>query len=1594
MRFCLHHRRPSARPGPAGALILLAAIVASGSTPVIGQIFLNPPGGLSSLDDNANYGVYLPTERTLVRGMAQAERRIAAGEYTAAIAFLNDVLARDEDSFVPLTDDSTRHLGLKAAARRLIADLPDDGAKAYRLQQAARAEKRLAQALAAGDYDAVSDVVRQYFHTPAGYEAALVMAQRELDRGHPWSAARIYQQLLDAPRARAEFGQQLSLLAAASYAAAGEHERAADILDDARGDRSTGEFVVAGRSQRLVGGTWEYLAALDPALPSQRPHVGQTEVDWIVHRGDPARNASYPGGPPHMRPRWRARVANHPRLESYLENRQRSLTRAGLPLIPVGSPLAVGDVVVYKTPRTVVAVNWQSGMRVWETRAHSDPDLDRLVSDLDQGEVEADMAALGHPLDERIWDDRLASALSSDGKRIFTIRGLELGDRNQRLRSGFQGFAQQYSPIGTMTNRLAAYDLATEGKLVWEIDGRRARNQLSGAFFLGAPLAVDETLYVLAEIRSAVYLVVLDAETGACRWRQSLVNLERGVHLNAERARAAPEPSFAEGILVCPTSTGAVVAVDLLTRSLAWAHLYPPDEEGLRNQSRMFHPRGQPAPPPVGGHWSDGPAIIADGRVIVTPRDGSDLLCLDLTTGELLWQRPRRNALFVGCVEKGVVMVVEPTEAVALRLSDGKPSWDSVPDSITASRPGKFADDAVPSGHGMLSEGQYYLPMSNGAVAAIELATGEVRWATEQAEDRMLGNLICHRGAIISQSALSVDKFDQRLLLLERTNAALAKNARDPAALRDRGEIALAGGEHLVAAEYLKRAHDIDPDDLLTRELLAETLLNLLRADYAAHQQDVPLLDSLIADPGQRFELMRLQTDGLTGLDQRLAALEVLLELADGPAPLTELVEVSPGRRVRGDRWLQERLSRLWSEASPDERKVIEEQLAARRAELDTSSFLLLGRYLARFDGLPGADALRVEMAHQLLARQDHRDAELAVLRLERAADPATRLAGAVLALELMREPFVTGDWDHYARLVSESPLRGDVRVHGHTAAARLEELNEARSAANPLPSGGWSERQVVVEQTRAGGSRFSGRGRRSSRQVPAEQRLRIEQEPYPHLGLAQFSLANNLAELSAYDPWGGEAEEIQVDVDQVNVPRRRNAREAAFATRLGHLLLLSLGGEIVAVDTRSTETAGSAGVLWRCDTLSGPNGARRAQRLNPGLGPYDHSTERKRLVDRDGNVYGSIGPVTARGVVFHDGEALRCVDPATGDVLWSRSDVPAGGELFGDEQYVFVKPPRAEKLEVYELISGRAVGQRDPPAGDWLLTTGRHVATIDRARREKPKVTVTNLWSGDTLFERDYSGDARLRVGEPDSIAVVEPSGRFQLIDVAAGRLQIDQPIKPAPRLKDFQLVRDRSRLFLLTNESTPRRPVKTYVSVGEPNYPLVTGKVYAFELASGQPVWSEPAEVEGQGIALHQPPECPLLVFTSRVMGRSARGKESQLCVLCLDKETGLPVYRTENIDDGPGGRYHVVIGRDERPSLVVQTPVVDVELTLSDEPRVTTLVAGDEQDANIAENSADEENGLWKLGGQIGKGVLDALGEALPGKRTRGKPPLDDD
>ncbi len=277
----------------------------------VGQLFQGRPRQIQVGGQDAASGVYLPSDRSLSRGIARARERLADHEYQEVLAFLQGVLARDEDSFLERAGDDHQQLGLKATARQLIGDLPPEGYEAYELLHGATARRQLEAAIRAGNRDAIAKVVRQFFHTSAGYEAALVLAEMEADQGHRLAAAELYRELIESPHAAARLEPQLSVAAALNLLAAGQPDDGAAVMRALAQSKPSAEITLAGKVASLPAPSADPVAWLY-SIVGQPQATTLSNASWLTLRGEPARNSATIGGRPHLRPRWEARVVNEP----------------------------------------------------------------------------------------------------------------------------------------------------------------------------------------------------------------------------------------------------------------------------------------------------------------------------------------------------------------------------------------------------------------------------------------------------------------------------------------------------------------------------------------------------------------------------------------------------------------------------------------------------------------------------------------------------------------------------------------------------------------------------------------------------------------------------------------------------------------------------------------------------------------------------------------------------------------------------------------------------------------------------------------------------------------------------------------------------------------------------------------------------------------------------------------------------------------------------------------------------------------------------------------------------------------------------------
>lgn len=1471
--------------------------------------------------------VFFPPDRETLQLLTKAQELLEAKRFAEAVKFLGKILTQSEDHFFQPEKDQPIYRSLKAEAQRLIGSMPPAGREAYELEYGAVARQALQRAAASGDLSGLADVSRQYFHTQAGYEATYLLALANLDLGQPLAAALCLKRLQESPAAeRLEPG--LSFLLALCWQRAGVPASAAAVLLDLRQRFPRGILTVAGQRVRMdalpeandrqaVEGALAWLESM-AGKPDASP-LDAARGNWVLYRGSPSRNAANAGGMPLLNHRWAVPVVNDPFAQEELARLAQSDTDQGAASLPAFQPLAVGGWVLMRSLTGLEAVDFRTGKRVWAGGV--DESVRQLLDSAAPSSLWANNPSLSQWLADRVWRDMVYGQISCDGQHVYCVEDLGVsfvspGQTAMVLANG-RLLAQPTGP--KPYNRLAAYELATEGKLKWELGSQPMEGglPLAGAFFLGPPLPLAGRLYALAELKGEVRLIAIDAQKGTVEWTQQLASLATSILEDPLRRNTGATPSYADGVLVCPTAVGAVVGVDLTTRSLLWGYQYP--QEAQTDYSRAvalkLRASGMLLEDPSANHrWVDSTATLAEGKVLLTPAESTELHCLDLVQGSLMWKRPREDGLYIGCVHDGRVLVVGRTALRALRLATGEPLWagESVP----------LPSGATPSGRGFFNGELYFLPLSSGEVAAIRVRDGAIVARARSRTGSIPGNLICYQGAVISQGVQRLECFFQIEDLRRQVAADLAEHPEDPAALARQGELLLDEGQHAAAIDHLRRSYALRADPH-TRGLLVDALTEALASDFEHHRGVVEELARLATDPQEQSRYLRVVGMGLQRVGEFWPAFETYLKLLEVTAAQAELERIDASLAVRRDRWVQARLAELRSAADEQARQQIDAAIAARLAAAQTSAEPSeLARFLRHFGFHPAADEARVALATRLVEAGRLLEAEILLEQVDLAADSnAARAATARLALLLRDAGRIEESARFYKRLAG--PLAKLECLPGQTGQAIVDELAPQHgirallAGRDPYPRGKVEQRDGPGQQ----GSAFplfpvEVRGQRSS-----------------FLAHSTIYLEHNQHVLVARDAQGRERWRLGLR-DRSDMIFLGNQLTQLQGT--GHLLLVSLGVELVAVDALGTPGDPRPRIVWRqeladASTLATARQFGFQQRMLNVAGRLP----RMIITDNLGRPLGSPGTATPHYVCYQRARQVIAVDPLSGDLLWQRSDLPAGCDIIGDRYFVFVTPPGGGETVVLDALDGREVARRSlPPAESRSIVQGRELVTWTNEGRWI--LRRLDAWTGQHLWERQFHANSRVWAVEDEAVGVLEQGRRFVLVDAATGQLLVDAEVEAGPNLIDLFVLRSPTHDLLLLNHAPQNQNNKTFQPVPYQAWgiPLLNGRIYGFERKDNEQVRAAAwvTNIKNQGMLLTQPPALPVLVFATSVWEQVNGRQQPSGMATCLDKRTGRFIYEQQT-----AGQLQSVecVGDPEKGRVTVRTLRASAVLTFTDEP-----------------------------------------------------------
>ncbi len=1447
-------------------------------------------------DSGFSQPVFSPPKRTQRRMLANARKLLEQERYSQAVRMLHRILiveddeASDEDFFLNREDrEGTRsreYQSLRTEARRLLGQLPQAARASYELQFGTDAQKMLARAVEAGDIEAVADVQRRYFHTKAGYQAMILLGHYHLDQAAPVMAALCFREVYESPVA-AEYEPAISMLLATALQQSGQTEEAEMVLfllqeKHPRKKLKIGGHLLAQAAEQEDPLDW--LTRLTGARPESQDLPA---INWTMFRGNAARTAAGSKSRPLMlRPRWRQRIAATAESEQMIEQQNQLYADDSIPAVPALQPLAVGDLVFMRTPDKIVAADLKSGKLVWqEPTATNDKGFDAPAREGIGNESEFSKETLRR----RVWQDKTFGSLSSDGERLFVLEEFgshRVGSERPHLAPG--GRFRRWTDYDY--NVLKARSVSeAQGKLLWSLGGpHESDSEMKKAFFLGAPLPLQGQLFQLVELAGEIRLLVLDSRTGERLWSQQLAVVQPSTRFTGKRRTGGISPSYADGVLVCPTGVGGIVAVDLTTRNLRWGHQYPVASDAQKKtQGRGWNRPSMNASslPGPGEVWADSCALIADGSVLITPTESNALHCLDLTDGSAKWRVDREQFSYLAGVHAGRAILIGADEVDALDMRTGKMVRTEKPWPLV------LPEGSMPSGRGYLAGDRYYLPLrteSGGEVVTIDLNEVKIVARSKSGDGTVPGNLICHREQVISQNSDWLQSFFQFEPIKREVAKSLRENPENPNAMLRQGEIFFDEDNSSDAVPLFRKASDLYAaratelaqesneagyadalaSSIYARQLLLQGLLDGLEENFVANQGSIPEIETLIVAPRERIDHLRLLAEGYGQTEQLDAALDAYLKLVRIVATENPMLSIDSSHEVRLSQWVRSRLDALQNRFSTAQHEQFDQQVASLQEEALRSESIEEMRSFDFFFGThPSAVPVKQKLVELLTAAGERVESITLLKQLSGMSDPAIQQkATAQLAL-LHKEPELVG--------------QGAKHI--------------------------WPEGKVLLKQTGA-----TARGRRLGYQSSMPVRMLSRRDHAVGTVMVDQRQFFRIYGLNSYG---------QIDWTVPLLDKKENRANLMANHRLscvrakGQILVAAVGQQVLAIDTlKARQESSPSSILWRQDTLSPGSDSRSKSLKSPRRNerrPWEDEAKTQQQLPL---LISRIGPITDGGVTFVRNRNLVSVDPITGEVLWFRKGYKREAELFGDREFVMVLYEIEEKnkevkyeLQILSAMDGRLLGTRmiSKEMQRWT-TVGRHIliwrkVVDDNSDKERWELALYDPWTEKDVWSHPISGDTKGDLVGLDAVALYDKAeGRFVVLDIFSGERLLDEPLEVDMHIKGVYVVRSEEIYMLVTNRGAqyPRNnktPQIQPMPQGTGSA-FVSGNIYAFDRATGKALWDRPAILEQWGLALQQPVDLPVLVFARRVIDRKQKKNLNSLSFLFMDKQTGRAVVPIE--------------------------------------------------------------------------------------------------
>ena len=653
-----------------------------------------PPANELDVSNKSQWieGATLKTDSTVDELISRAKQFSNEGRYDLASSLWQKVIDSSNDLVFgseewlekTLSHEYQVYRSVSREIENTLAQLPKEGLEGYRVDADGQAKIILSSYKEENEREnALSELVKKYFLSSLGDDAAYELACLKLDRYEFLPAIRLIDKILDDYPDTDINLSQLLIRAAVLSARVGDLERAKNLLIKLKSEKDSiiPKSVIEIVENDILRSDKIGVVSQRSTEPwsmnmggAKRSGLMQTPLNQPLDKGEASWVQQYDLTLPEGWPKLPLVEDNKPDINltapfgnaigggsRLYESANKKLTNDQILLawkeedwMPCGQLLFGSQFLYFKNEDRLVCADADTGAVKWLGFRTQYPQPNFSKNFRFRRPTSKDTKRIPRDIKEiQYFSDHANQSMCLVAGKIITVQGapvdfteeespIEPNADNDLQRGVWQNRIAGGGGVPRMRkNRLVAYH-ALNGKLQWMRSATEKKEDLiTDSCFIGDPVPYGNLLLIPVLEGTGMYLTALNPESGDTQWRTFLGD--------EPQSGVAPNSSVMVAIdggeAYIATGSGLVFSLDAISGSLNWVVRYP---RTVRNNASRLQAlqrfggfaRGNVAAPDFDG-WDMDTVVPSTKVVVFAPSDFNQLIALDRRSGKLIWETAR-----------------------------------------------------------------------------------------------------------------------------------------------------------------------------------------------------------------------------------------------------------------------------------------------------------------------------------------------------------------------------------------------------------------------------------------------------------------------------------------------------------------------------------------------------------------------------------------------------------------------------------------------------------------------------------------------------------------------------------------------------------------------------------------------------------------------------------------------------------------------------------------------------------------------------------------------------------------------------------------